>query len=224
MIVPNTPSTWERAAKIIRSGGVIAFRTDTFYGLGADPLNKTAVGAIRRLKGREEAKPILVLISDVDQAERLIKNQSETFIELTERFWPGPLTIVGLARENLPEELTAGTETIGIRLPADETVRGFVKACGGALTATSANLSGNPAAKTAAQVQKEFPSGVDLIIDSGEVDVTLPSTVVDATGQYPEVIREGAIPTSKVQTKSNVQSPTSNVENPPKAKDQRSKA
>ncbi len=208
MIIPNSPTAWERAAEIIASGGVIAFRTDTFYGLGADPLNKIAVGTVRKLKGREEAKPILVLISDVDQAERFIKDKSDTFIKLAKEFWPGPLTIVGMARDELSEELTAGSGTIGIRLPADETVRGFVRACGGALTATSANLSGNPAAKTAAQVQKEFPSGVDLIIDSGEVDVTLPSTVVDATGQYPEVIREGAIPKSNVQSlKSKVQRP-----------------
>src|SRR5688500_19416730 len=100
-----------RAAKIISEGGVIAFRTDTFYGLGADPFNATAVAKIRELKGREENKPILLLLADAIEANRFIADRSKPFEDVARRFWPGPLTIVGVAVANLPVEITAGTGT-----------------------------------------------------------------------------------------------------------------
>ncbi len=193
MILSNISESSQKAAEIIAAGGVIAFRTDTFYGLGADPLNRKAVAAIRDLKGREETKPILLLISDVDQVDRFIKNRSKAFTALAEGFWPGPLTIVGVAREELPEVLTAGTGSIGVRLPVDDAVRSLLRACGGALTATSANLSGSAPARTAQQVHEYFSAGIDLIIDAGEVTATVPSTVIDARGAQPLLIREGAI-------------------------------
>lgn len=182
-----------QAAKIIARGGIIAFRTDTFYGLGADPLNSLAVGKIRELKGREDSKAILLLISDLGEVDRFIAQQSQDFQRVAERFWPGPLTLVGAARSELPSELTAGTGTIGVRLPDDEGVRAFVRACGGALTATSANVSGQPPARNSTDVRKYFPDGVDLIVDGGEVSVTQPSTVLDLSGATPQLIRDGAI-------------------------------
>ena len=188
-----------RAAEIISQGGVIAFRTDTFYGLGADPFNAKAVTCIRELKGREENKPILVLVADEQEIPRLVTYQSSLFTEVAKRFWPGPLTIVGEARDELPEELTAGARTIGLRLPYDETVRELVRECGGALTATSANLSGQPEARSAHDVARYFPTGVDLIIDGGEVTATRPSTVIDLSGPAPRVIREGAISAGELE-------------------------
>lgn len=184
--------------EIIKQGGVIAFRTDTFYGLGADPFNTSAVERIRSLKGREDDKPILLLISDPDQVERLIRQQTEQFRELAAKFWPGPLTIIGEATTDLPEGITAGTGTVGVRLPADEDVRELVRKCGGVLTATSANPAGREPARSAAEVQNYFPEGLDLIIDGGEVTVTEPSTVVDATRSPPRVVREGAIQLSVI--------------------------
>lgn len=181
-------------------GGLIAYRTDTFYGLGADPLNPKAVSAIRTLKGREERKPILLLISDADQVDRFIKDRSKVFAALAESFWPGPLTIVGVARKELPEGLTVGSGSIGVRLPADDAVRSFLRACGGALTATSANLAGSAPACTAEQVAGYFSTGIDLIIDAGEVTATLPSTVVDAREARPFLIREGAITQSELES------------------------
>ncbi len=182
-----------QAAKIISRGGVIAFRTDTFYGLGADPLSASAVRAVRELKGREETNPILVLISDLTEVERFIAHQSEMFKTVANRFWPGPLTLVGAARPELPTELTAATGTIGVRLPDDETVRALVRTCGGALTATSANVSGQPPARSAAYVRKYFPFGVDLTIDGGEVTATQASTVLDLSGEHARMVREGAV-------------------------------
>jgi L-threonylcarbamoyladenylate synthase len=181
------------AAEIIARGGVIAFRTDTFYGLGADPLNRRAVQKIRELKGREDAKPILILVSDLSDIDRFLIHQSSLFQTIANRFWPGPLTLIGVARENFPEELTAGTGTIGVRLPDDESVRALVRVCGGALTATSANASGEPPARTAQDVQNYFPEGLDLIVDGGEVTATQASTVLDLSGSEANLIREGAI-------------------------------
>ncbi|HWN12048.1 MAG TPA: L-threonylcarbamoyladenylate synthase [Pyrinomonadaceae bacterium] len=188
------------AAKTIARGGIIAFRTDTFYGLGADPLNAAAVRRIRELKGREESSPILLLISDLAEAERFIAYQSEIFKKISERFWPGPLTLVGIARPELPSELTSGTGTIGVRLPDNESVRALVSACGGGLTATSANLSGKPPARTAKDVLNYFPVGLDLIIDGGEVNATQASTVLDLSGSEARIVREGAVTREELAT------------------------
>ncbi len=193
MIVPYTEETLGHAAKLIANGGVIAFRTDTFYGLGADPLNADAVARITKLKDREESQPILLLIGDTSDVDHLIVEKSEDFELVARSFWPGPLTIVGRAASKLPDELTAGTGTVGLRLPNDEDVRVLVRVCGGALTATSANLSGAPPARSAEQVADYFPSGIDLIINGGEVLAKEPSTVLDLSQPEPHVIREGAV-------------------------------
>jgi L-threonylcarbamoyladenylate synthase len=181
------------AAKIISEGGVIAFRTDTFYGLGADPFNATAVARIRALKGREENKPILLLLADVSVVDRFIANRSKVFDDVAGKFWPGPLTIVGAAVASLPPEITAGTGTVGVRVPADSSVRELVRACGGALTATSANPSGSEPARSAAEVLNYFGDRVDLVMDSGEVTATEPSTVLDVTTSPPRLLR-GTLP------------------------------
>ena len=193
MILPEAEETRKHAARLIANGGVIAFRTDTFYGLGVDPLNPDAVARLRKLKGQDDSKPILLLIGDISDMDRLIVNRSETFELATRKFWPGPLTIVGRAASGLPDGLTAGTGTVGVRLPNDEKVRALVRLCGGALTATSANLSGRPPAISAEEVEGYFPKGIDLIIDGGRVVATQPSTVLDLSQLEPRMIREGAV-------------------------------
>lgn len=194
MICSDSQTARAEAARIIANGGLIAFRTDTFYGLGADPLNAAGVAKIRELKGREENKPILLLISNMDQLERFVADQSGTFRIVASQHWPAPLTLIGSARPELPVALTAGTNTIGLRLADDENVRALVGVCGGALTATSANLSGKPPARTAKEVEDYFPEGIDLIIDGGAVTVTEPSTVLDLSEAEPRLVREGAVP------------------------------
>ena len=198
MIVPQTAPGLDRISTVISRGGVVAFRTDTFYGLGVDPFNREAISRIKELKGRDDRKPILIVISDYDELSRFIEDRSPAFDLLARRFWPGALTLIGKTRVAVPSELTAGTNSIGVRLPNDEKVRDLVRACGGALTATSANPSDLPPASTARQVGDYFGDTIDLIVDDGEAKTTLPSTVVEATSQ-PKLIREGVISWAEIQ-------------------------
>jgi L-threonylcarbamoyladenylate synthase len=198
-ILPDNQETRKVAADVIFNGGVIAFRTDTFYGLGADPFNIDAVSRIKALKVRDEGKPILVLIADISCLERLIIKRSKVFVDVAAEFWPGPLTIVEFAAAGIPEVITAGTGTVGVRLPNDERVRQLVRQCGGALTATSANLSGSEPARSAEDVRNYFGNGIDLVVDGGKVSAIEPSTVLDVTKLPPQVVREGAISLSSIQ-------------------------
>jgi L-threonylcarbamoyladenylate synthase len=178
---------------VIAAGGVIAFRTDTFYGLGADPFNREALDRVKSLKGRDADKPILIVISDAAGVARFIADTSTLFNAVSARHWPGALTLVVKARPEVPDELTAGSGTIGLRLPDDETVRSFIRSCNGALTATSANLAGEPPARTAQEVSQAFPTGLDLIVDGGASSGDKPSTVLDISGEHPRLLREGAV-------------------------------
>jgi L-threonylcarbamoyladenylate synthase len=201
MIIPYTEESFELISQTIARGGVVAFRTDTFYGLGADPFNPGAVRRIKELKGREDNKPILIVISDRDQVERFIATPSQSFQLLSERFWPGALTLIGTAHAEAAAEITAGTDTVGVRLPNDERVRAVVRVCGGALTATSANPSHEAPAASAQAVHDYFDDSIDLIVDDGESQTDSPSTVVDAVGDEPTLIREGVIPWSRIQNR-----------------------
>lgn len=199
MIISQTTECFAQILRVIARGGVIAFRTDTFYGLGADPFKLDAVEKLKRLKGREDHKPILIIVSDRDVVSRFIAEPTIHFELLAKTFWPGPLTLIGMAAAAVPEEITAGTQTIGVRLPGDEEVRMLVEACGGALTATSANPSNRRPAETAQQVFDHFGESIDMIVDAGTAKGAQPSTVVDATGTSPRLIREGAIGWSEIQ-------------------------
>lgn len=198
LIYPDSPEARERASSVVAGGGLVAFRTDTFYGVGADPFNPAALELINALKGRD-GKPILVIAADAADAGRLIAERTRTFELLAARHWPGALTLVAAARAEVPELLTAGTGTIGVRLPDDSDVRTLVRACGGLLTATSANPAGRPPARTAAEVAGYFPEGLGLVIDGGATRTELPSTVVDVTGPKPRLIREGVVTRAELE-------------------------
>lgn len=194
-IVPDTKEERERARLLVNAGGVLAFRTDTFYGLGADPFNPTAVRRINRLKEREGRKPVLVVIEGSHEAGRFVSEKTELFDLLAGHYWPGALTLVCKARAIVPEEITAGSGTIGLRVPGDDDVREFIGACGGALTATSANLAGEPPARTALEVARYFPTELDLIVDAGAARTDKPSTIVDVSNpSQARLIRQGEIP------------------------------
>jgi len=197
VIISQTTESLSRIAEIIARGGIIAFRTDTFYGLGADPFNRAAVQRIKELKGSHN--PVLVIISDGEAVDRFITEPTPAFNLLGKAFWPGPLTLIGRAASRVPEEITAGSETIGVRLPGDDKVRALARACGGALTATSANPSHQEPATTAPEVLSYFGNAIDLIVDGGDVITDQPSTVLEVCGVEPRLIREGAIAWSEIQ-------------------------
>lgn len=199
MIISESSESFDRVAEAIARGGVIGFRTDTFYGLGADPFNVSAIQKIKQLKAREDDKPILVLISDRAQLDRLLSEPSNTFKSLSQRLWPAALTIIGKAASAIPNELTAGTKTLGVRLPDDDKVRALVEACGGALTATSANPARESPARTAEEVERYFGDELELIVDGGVAKTDWPSTVVDAIGDDVRLMREGVIPWREIQ-------------------------
>ena len=193
MILKDSPQTREAAAQAIARGGVVAFLTDTFYGLGANPFDQKAVRRINALKGREGGKPILIVLSDEGEADRFVLNRSELFEAASHHHWPGALTLVARALASVPEEITAGSGTVGLRLPLDRDVRDLIRSCGGALTATSANTAGAAPARTALMVEHYFPAELDTIIDSGAARSDQPSTVLDVTGARARLIREGAV-------------------------------
>jgi L-threonylcarbamoyladenylate synthase len=199
MILRDSQEARLKAAALVKAGGLVAFRTDTFYGLGADPFNRDALQQLRALKGRDDGKPILLVISDAPEVARFSPRRAKLFDALSAHHWPGALTLVVSAHADLPAELTAGTGTIGLRLPADEAVRALVRACGGALTATSANPAGEPPARTAGEVQRAFPNGLALIVDGGATQTEAPSTVLDVTQDEPRLIREGVVSWRELQ-------------------------
>ena len=193
LIYPDSLAVREHASRFVAGGGVVAFRTDTFYGLGADPFNVEALERINALKGRD-GKPILVLFSEVDGLMRLVAGfQTRCSEALAISLWPGALTLVMKARAEAPELLTASTGTVGVRMPDDKDVSAFVRACGGLLTATSANPAGLPPARTAEEAASYFPEGSVLVIDGGPALSEQPSTVVDVTSPTPRLIREGVV-------------------------------
>jgi L-threonylcarbamoyladenylate synthase len=198
LIYPDSVAARERAAETIAAGGLLAFRTDTFYGIGADPFNVEALDAINALKGRD-GKPILVLVSDERAIKHLLARRTRVFDLLAERLWPGALTLVAEAGAEVPSILKAGKGTVGVRLPDDDAAREVVRACGGVLTATSANPAGQPPARTAAEVARYFPRGLGLLIDGGAARMELPSTVLDVSGERPHIIREGAVTRATIE-------------------------
>ncbi len=179
---------------VVASGGVIAYPTDTFYGLGADPRNGLAVKRLFDIKGRQADQPILLLISDPGCIGEWADEISPRASEIIKRYWPGPLTLIFRAKPDVPPELTAGTRTIGLRIPANALTRGLLGFIGHALTGTSANLAGQPSPCTAQETAEAVGGLVDLILDGGETAGGKPSTVVDVSTDTLRVVREGAIP------------------------------
>lgn len=183
-----------QAIQIVRAGGIVAFPTETFYGLGADPFNAMAVERLFEVKGRESGKPILLVIDDMKHAEGIVKTISEEAWSLIRKFWPGPLTLLFESTSRVTSALTGGTGKIGIRIPSHPVARKFLQAAGQPLTATSANRSGQPGATTAQTVERTLGPQLDLILDGGATPGGPGSTIVDATLHPPRLIREGKIP------------------------------
>lgn len=192
-IIKADPAGIRKVGRVILQGGVAAFPTETFYGLGADARNEEALQKIFQLKGREENKPLLLLIGDRDWLSGLVRNIPPVAGRLMEKFWPGPLTLVFEASPRLSALLTGGTGTVGVRLSPHPVAQALIQAVGRAITATSANLSGQPSASVAAEVFRALGNRVDAILDGGQTAGGLGSTVLDVSSPSPRIIRQGVI-------------------------------
>lgn len=182
------------AAKIIREGGVVGFPTETVYGLGGDALNGEAVKKIFEAKGRPGDNPLIVHVSSMAEIAPLIEGDlPEMAKKLAEAFWPGPLTMIMKKSALIPDEVSAGLDTVGIRMPANETARALIRSAGRPIAAPSANRSGRPSPTTARHVMDDMDGRIPMIIDDGASQVGLESTVLDVTGETPRVLRPGGI-------------------------------
>jgi L-threonylcarbamoyladenylate synthase len=196
--VPDTEVV-ERASLLIREGKVVVYPTETLYGFGADAGNVDAIRRINALKGREEAKPVLVIVDTYETLRPFVAEITREARALMRAFWPGPLTLVFKASQTASSELTAGTGTIGARVPSSKFCRELVAACGRPITSTSANRAGAPPLAGIEEIRNAFPHGVHLFIDGGKRLSGAPSTVVDVSASSPRLLREGAIPWDHIE-------------------------
>ncbi len=186
------------ARKVLHQGGVIAFPTDTFYGLAVDPFNREAVDRVFEIKGREKNKPLLLLISSSEQLDALVKEITPAHSTLMQKFWPGPLTLLFEPRSIIPDNLSTGK--IGIRQPGNSMTRDLISALGQPITAPSANPAGEAPPISAEQVDQSLGSKLDLILDGGTCLGGKPSTLVDPVEMPVQLIRPGAIPFNEIET------------------------
>ena len=188
----------EEAATWIRRGGIVAVPTDTFYALASDPFNAGAVARLFAVKGRPDDRAVALIAADAAQVAAHLGALPAAASRLAQRFWPGPLTLVVVAHHGLLG-VTAGTGTVGVRVPANDVARAICAACGRPVTATSANVSGEPATADPAEVERTLGDRIDLLIDTGVTPGGAPSTIVDVTNQLPHLVRAGAIPWDEIQ-------------------------
>jgi len=187
------------AAEVVQAGGVIVYPTDTLYGLGVNAWNAGAVRRLHEVKRRAGPKPTLVLVHETDAVAGLTDEVTDAARALMASFWPGPLTLLFRAAPHVSRELTAGSGKIGIRFPASALCTRLCALAGCPVTSTSANLSGAPVLATVAEIEKAVGPSVDLYIDGGGLPAAVPSTVVDASGSVPRLVREGVIPREAVE-------------------------
>ncbi|MDR3216298.1 MAG: threonylcarbamoyl-AMP synthase [Clostridiaceae bacterium] len=183
----------ETAAQIIRSGGVAAFPTETVYGLGANAFDPLAVKKIFEIKGRPGDNPLIVHIADLEDVTALATDIPDVFYLLAEKFMPGPLTVVLKKSRAVPYEVTAGGETVGIRMPAHPVARAFIRACGTPVAAPSANVSAHVSPTSAAHVFGDLNGKISVILDGGDCEVGIESTVLDLTQNVPAILRPGSV-------------------------------
>jgi L-threonylcarbamoyladenylate synthase len=184
----------EAAAALLRAGGLVAFPTETVYGLGAHALDEQAVRRVFAAKGRPADNPLIVHVPSLEQVDAVARAVPEAARRLAERFWPGPLTLVLDARPEVPAVTRGGRDTVAVRVPAHDVALALLRACGIPVAAPSANRSGRPSPTTAAHVRADLGDAV-AVLDGGACALGVESTVVDARGPVPVVLREGALST-----------------------------
>lgn len=181
------------AGRVIREGGLVAFPTETVYGLGGDALNGESSGKIYAAKGRPSDNPLIVHIAHIDALPGIVKEIPEAAYRLADKYWPGPLTMIFNKADCVPLETTGGLNTVAVRMPSNKIARALIEASGGYVAAPSANRSGRPSPTIVKYVIEDLDGRVDMIIDGGESDIGLESTIIDLTGDRPMILRPGYI-------------------------------
>jgi L-threonylcarbamoyladenylate synthase len=199
-VTPSTivPDDLAPAVSALRAGGVVAFPTETFYGLAVDPRSALAVRRLFEIKGRGPDQPLPLIASDVEQVVDHVGTMTPLARRLASRGWPGPLTLIIPASPRLCEGVHLSTGRVAVRVPGDAVARALARSAGHALTSTSANISGEPPASTPERVVLAFAGSIDVLIDAGATPAGLPSTIVDATGDAPILVRAGAVSWDRV--------------------------
>ncbi len=189
----------KQAVSILSNGGVIAYPTDTVYGLGADAFNEAAVNRIYEIKQRPSKQPLSLLIADMNGLSELTDDISKMTRILTSQFWPGGLTLVVRKSQHIPLWIVSNGETVAVRIPDHPVTLELIRSLGKPLIGTSANLSGTPSVTSADKVKSQLGSAVDFILDAGICPGGIESTVVDVTGNVPVVLREGAVSSQNIR-------------------------
>ena len=192
-ILGTTEADIRLAAEMIQKGGLVAFPTETVYGLGADALNAEAVGKVYAAKGRPSDNPMIVHIAQKSDMNKLTDGITPEVERLMEAFWPGPLTMVVPAKDVIPKVTTGGLATVGVRMPEDAIARALISAAGVPIAAPSANLSGKPSPTRYTHVAEDLDGRIDAIIAGDDCKAGIESTVVDMTGEVPTILRPGYI-------------------------------
>lgn len=182
-----------KAGKIIQAGGLVAFPTETVYGLGGDALNPASSRKIYEAKGRPSDNPLIVHIAKWEALSAIVKEIPKEAVKLAEAFWPGPLTMIFEKSDLVPPETTGGLKTVAVRMPAHRTALAFIEAAGGYVAAPSANRSGRPSPTIAEYVAQDLNGRIEMIIDGGDVELGLESTIVDLTAKTPVILRPGYV-------------------------------
>lgn len=188
------------AADLIRKGGIVAFPTETVYGLGADALNPDAVIKVFRAKKRPPDNPIIVHIAKTEDVYRLARNVPETAEKLMDQFWPGPLTLILKRSKLVPEITVVGLDTIAIRMPSNKVALALIRESMTPISAPSANLAGKPSPTTAEHVINDLAGRIDAILDAGPTKIGVESTVIDMTAPIPQILRPGGTPYEKLKS------------------------
>lgn len=183
----------ERAGEILKQGGLVAFPTETVYGLGANALDEKAAMKTYAAKGRPSDNPLIVHIAEISALDAIAKNVSEKAYRVMEKFWPGPLTLIFEKTEIVPSGTTGGLETVAVRMPVHKIALELIKAGGGYISAPSANTSGRPSPTSAQHVADDLDGKIDMILDGGSVDIGVESSILDMTVEPPMILRPGAI-------------------------------